>query len=357
MHAIAAKADSADPILVDPPDPGKPAAGEVLCRTVQVGVCGTDREILHSKSPRVPPGEPYLILGHECTARIEALGDGVEGFQVGDLVVPAVRRPKTPPDPRVDLTPMGQYTERGIVEEHGFTAPRFLDRPEYLFRVQEEIASVAVFTEPLTVCEKAVNEALVVQQARLGIDDWRPRVLVTGMGPIGFAGIMACLCRDWDVTMFGRDDVDSYRAKLAESFGAKYLPAGRANLAPDDVEANGYDLILECTGSDHILIQAVESLATCGVMVWLGAPYQSKPLTHDLSRMMRDCFLRNHIYLGSVNAAPRDFRDALAHLAQLNRTHHRELAALFTNRVTPDESLESYHDRKPQSIKTVLMYE
>ena len=61
---------------------------------------------------------------------------------------------------RVDLLPFGPFTERGIVCEHGFSQPLWLDRPEYLFRVPAEIADLAVLAEPLAVSEKAVNEAL-----------------------------------------------------------------------------------------------------------------------------------------------------------------------------------------------------
>ena len=51
--------------------PPAPAAGEALCRTLELGICGTDREILHSAAPWTPVGEAHLILGHECLARIE----------------------------------------------------------------------------------------------------------------------------------------------------------------------------------------------------------------------------------------------------------------------------------------------
>src|SRR6185369_4853600 len=92
MFAIAAKTGSAAPVFVDVTPPPAPSTGEVLCRTLELGVCGTDREILKSAKPWVPTGEDRLILGHECLARIEAIGAGVTEYQPGDLVVPVVRR-------------------------------------------------------------------------------------------------------------------------------------------------------------------------------------------------------------------------------------------------------------------------
>src|SRR4029453_17035223 len=120
MFAVAAQTGSTSPTLVDVPEPSEPAAGEVLSKTLELGVCGTDREILHSARPWTPVGEDRLILGHECLARIEAVGTGVKDFQPGDLVVPLVRRALTGQARRVDLLPFGAFVERGIVREHGF---------------------------------------------------------------------------------------------------------------------------------------------------------------------------------------------------------------------------------------------
>ena len=71
MLAIAALTGSIDPELIATRPPGAPQAGQVLCRTLELGICGTDREILHSQAPWTPPGEELLILGHECLARVE----------------------------------------------------------------------------------------------------------------------------------------------------------------------------------------------------------------------------------------------------------------------------------------------
>ncbi|MEX2185384.1 MAG: alcohol dehydrogenase catalytic domain-containing protein [Pirellulales bacterium] len=356
---IAALPGSAQPRFVPARDPPPPGAGEVLCRTLQLGVCGTDREILHSQRPFCPPGEEYLVLGHECLAVVEQIGDSVSDVRAGDLVVPVVRRPLPGARHRVDLLEFGQYTERGIFFEHGFSSPRWLDRPEYLYRVDPRLAEVAVLAEPLAVSEKAVNEALTIQQARLGADAWTdspPRVLVTGMGPIGFTAVLASICRGWPVTMCGRDEPDSFRVRLAQRFGARYV-RDPMTLNVENVDRDGYDLILECTGSDDVMLAAAGALASRGVMVWLGSSRVPQPRTHNVARLMRDAVIRNHVHLGTVNAAPRDFADALAHLAELHERCGEPLAALITNRVRGDDALWHYEHREPQGIKTVVMYD
>ncbi len=361
MRGIAALPGSTKPEIVELAEPSPPAPGEVLCRTLKLGICGTDREIVEAARPLVPPGAEWLVLGHECLARVEQCGPGVDALAEGDLVVAMIRRARADAPPlRVDLLPYGSYTERGIVEEHGFSVPHWVEPAAQLLRVDPEIADVAVLAEPLAVAEKAANEALILQRARLGDDAWSrrpPRVLVTGMGPIAFSGLLAAAVRGWPVTMYGLDAADTQRAELAQRLGATYLPAQEANFEPADVAADGYNLVFECTGSEEVALRSARALGAAGIMVWLGSRRQQHAAPAEVARLMRDGLLRNHIYLGSVNAAPRDFRDALAHLAILRTTHVDELRGLMTHEVALDEAPWHYHNHAPQGIKIVVRYD
>lgn len=360
QRGIAARVGSRSPSFVNVAAPQQPLPGEVLCKTLELGICGTDREILDSRHPLLPEGEDYLVLGHEVLARVEAVGEGVSQLGVGDVVVPTVRRPLGETSWRIDMLSFGTYVERGIVQQHGFSQPRWLDDPTFLYPIDAELAPVAVLTEPLAVAEKAASEALAVQRARLGEGVWNdppPRVLVTGMGPIGFAGVLAARARGWSVTLLGRDQDDSYRAQLVKRLGARYVATHRFDSSPDKVERDGFDLILECTGNDEVLLAACGALASRGVAVWLGASRRPEPIAHNVSRLMRNTLVRNQIHIGSVNAAPRDFEDALAHLRQFQKSHPQELSALITTRVTPDGALWHFEQRTRQGIKVVVMYE
>lgn len=364
MFGIAAFPGSAEPRLVERPEPAAPGPGQVLARTLELGICGTDREILESTRPWIPEGENYLILGHECLARIEALGPGIEGIAVGDLVVPVVRRAAPDAPRRVDFLPFGSYTERGIVWEHGFSTPWWLDEPRHLYRVDPSLAPWAILTEPLAVAEKGVNEALALQRGRFGGEYWSgseaapaPRVLVTGLGPIGFASLLAGVARGWSVSVYGRDPVDSFRAAMVSRLGGHYLPAGDLAQPPGDVEDAGFDLVLECTGSDEVVVDLARWLRSSGVMVWLGSSRRPEPATLSLARLIRDGLLRNQVFLGCVNAAPRDFRLALVHLDALRRRMPDDLAAVITARLPAREGLAPYTQRDKQGIKTVLVYE
>jgi hypothetical protein len=71
--------------------------------------------------------------------------------------------------------------------------------------------------------------------------------------------------------------------------------------------------------------------------------------------LMRNAVLRNHVHLGTVNAAPRDFVQALEHLHQLRHTHPVQLESIITDRVPLSEALWHYRHRRPQGIKTVVV--
>jgi threonine dehydrogenase-like Zn-dependent dehydrogenase len=359
MPAIAAISGSAQPRFVEAPQPTPPGPGEVLCRTLELGICGTDREILESARPWTPPDSDHLILGHECLARVEEVGSEIDSLAIGDLVVPTVRRAAGRLPYRIDMLTWGEFTERGIVRQHGFSAAWWLDEPKYLYRVPRELAPLAVLTEPLSVAEKGVNEALAIQRGRLGDRVWEsppPRVLVTGLGPIAFGAALAALARGWPTTLCGRDLETSFRARLAAELGAAYLRADAHTFRVDDPERNGFDLIVECTGSDEVLVAAGSALASRGVLVWLGSTRMPEPARLEFARLLRDGILRNHAHVACVNSAPRDFEHALRDLAWFQANRPQTVARLITDRVPPEESLWHYEHRRPQGIKTVVVY-
>jgi glucose 1-dehydrogenase len=358
MFAIAAFPDQQVPRKVALAPPVSPAAGQLLCRTRHLGICGTDREILLSRRPALPPGEEFLVLGHECLGEVVEVGPDMNGrFAAGDLVVPVVRRALPHSVRRPDMLAPGEYTERGIFFEHGFSAPYWLDRAEYLVAVPASIADVAVLAEPLAVVEKGVHEAELLQSARLGETAWpaaAPRVLVTGLGPIAFAAVLATGARGWPTTVLGRDRPDTFRAELAARLGATYRDLRTLPAEPADAETDGFDLILECTGSDDVLVQTSPFLASCGLMVWLGSSRVPQARSHNLALVMRNAVIRNHLHLGTVNAALRDFQAALDDLRFWCRRSAADVAAIITERLPLDEALWHYTHRRPQGIKCVV---
>ncbi len=359
LKAVAAYLGKTKPELIEIEDSGLPKGRQVRCQTVELGICGTDRDIVGSGNPWVPAGSEFLVLGHECLARVEQIGNQVEGFAPGDWVVPLVRRAADPGRTRPDYLPPGQYQERGIFGAHGFACPFFLDEAPYLLKVPEGILDVAVLTEPISITEKAVREAACLAKAREGQEDYRPRVLVTGQGPIAVAGVLSACSRGWECVVIGRDAPGTPRAELMKDLGADYQMWSDWRIDHHDfnpeAEVRGFDLVLECTGSVQAMMQVAPWLRAMGVMVWVGAPWEPIEEPLALGALMRDAILRNQIFLGTVNSAEQDFRSAFQALFWL-KDQGIDLHRVITERISLEESLPFYCERPTQSIKSVVTF-
>src|SRR3990172_6731473 len=70
-----------------------PGGRGVLVRVLRVGVDGTDKEINAAEYGKSPPGDEYLVIGHESFGVVLEVGPNVTEFRPGDYVVATVRRP------------------------------------------------------------------------------------------------------------------------------------------------------------------------------------------------------------------------------------------------------------------------
>ena len=122
-------------------DIAEPAAadGAVLVRTLALGVCGTDRDIVAGDYGTAPPGQRTA----RPRPRIARPGEAAPkdcGLAAGDLVVGIVRRPDPVPCPACavgewDMCRNGRYTERGIKARDGYGAERFRIEPDFAVKV------------------------------------------------------------------------------------------------------------------------------------------------------------------------------------------------------------------------------
>jgi threonine dehydrogenase-like Zn-dependent dehydrogenase len=118
--------------VIDHEEPSLGSPTEVKVRMREVGVCGTDREIVSFNYGTPPPGSDYLIIGHESLGEVVEIGPKVSRVKKGDLVVLTVRRPCPHAscvacrEGRPDFCYTGDYTGRYGVED--FEKP-LLHRP------------------------------------------------------------------------------------------------------------------------------------------------------------------------------------------------------------------------------------
>src|SRR5574338_1022115 len=161
MQAIAVERDAKRVRLIDHTEPQLASPGDVELRILDVGVCGTDREIVRFEYGTPPAGSPYLVIGHECVAEVVRASPAVTSVSAGDLVIPMVREPCPEASCRAcragrqDFCETDAFTERGIRGRHGYMTERVVVAERYLLAVPKPLRNVAVLVEPLTIAERS----------------------------------------------------------------------------------------------------------------------------------------------------------------------------------------------------------
>src|SRR5690349_18021742 len=112
LTVIPGQPDSAS--LVEISEPAN-EPGHLNVRTLAIGICGTDAEILSGRYGWPPPGRERLVIGHESLGEVLHAPEG-SGLSSGDLVVGIVRRPDPVPcrycaADEWDMCSNGLYTE------------------------------------------------------------------------------------------------------------------------------------------------------------------------------------------------------------------------------------------------------
>ncbi|MHA2406673.1 MAG: alcohol dehydrogenase catalytic domain-containing protein, partial [Candidatus Hermodarchaeia archaeon] len=127
MKAIAITPGKKDSLrVIEIPKPHLQAVSEnrgVLVKILQVGLDGTDKELIDAEYGEAPSGDDYLIIGHESLGIVEQVGNTVIELYPGDLVTATVRRSGTSVYDKMgipDFTTDDVYFERGINRLHGY---------------------------------------------------------------------------------------------------------------------------------------------------------------------------------------------------------------------------------------------
>jgi len=331
--------------LDDVPDPPL-SDGAVLVRTLALGVCGTDREIVSGEYGWAPPGEKRLVIGHESLGRVVTAPANC-GFQSGDLVVGIVRRPDPVPCPfcavgEWDMCRNGRYTERGIKERNGYGSDFFRIEPDFLIKLDPELGINGVLTEPTSVVAKAWDHTERIGRRSRA---WDPKtLLVTGAGPVGLLAAMIGVQRGLEVRLLDHSESIDKR-KIVDSLGGK-LHLGTIA----DLDGFKPDILMECTGAPSVIRDALGGTAPSGIVCLVGVSAPGHDLDVDIGEVNRTMVLENDTVFGSVNANRRHYEDAVA---ALRRADQDWLARLITRRV-PVEQWTLSLEREPDDIKVIV---
>ena len=367
MLALTLKPGTSDVSLVERPEPSVSAPDEIELRVLQVGICGTDREEATGGRAQAPDGAEELVLGHEVLGEVVRTGDAVERVRPGDLAVFTVRRGCGQCLPcamgRSDMCLTGEFRERGILGLDGFQAEFVVDREASVVRVPREIAAIGVLTEPLSVVEKAIEEAVRIQLARLpaalATPDWLHgrRCLVAGLGPIGLLAALVLTLRGAEVYGLDIVDDDSARPRWLEGIGGGYIDGRRRS--PTDIRSSigPIDLLFEATGVPKLAFNLIDALALNGVYILTGIPAGHCAAQLQACDLIREMVLDNQVMIGSVNAARGHFQMAVDDLVQAHLRWPGQVERLITHRYTPAEAAAALREHPEDEIKAVIVWE
>ncbi|MEZ4656165.1 MAG: glucose 1-dehydrogenase [Caldilineaceae bacterium] len=366
MKAIAIVPGTTDVQLVDRPEPAISAPDDVKIEMLAVGICGTDREEVSGGRADAPAGQNELIIGHEMFGRVVQVGANVNKVQPGDYAVFSVRRgcghcPACQMN-RSDMCYSGDYTERGIKGADGFQAQFVVDREQYVVKVPANIAHLGVLTEPTSVIEKAIDEAVRIQLARLPdlkTPDEALRgktALIAGLGPIGL--LAAFVLRLRGARVLGLDIVDaaSARPQLLQKIGGEYVDGRQVQTDALDDHFGQIDLILEATGVASLEFNLLDALGINGVYVITGIPGGDRPIDIPGAALMRQLVLYNQVLVGSVNASPAHFQMAVDDLARAFAQWPDEIGRLVTRRTPHQRFAEALDHHDDGDIKVVITW-
>jgi threonine dehydrogenase-like Zn-dependent dehydrogenase len=369
MRAVAVNPSTRRVELIEQDAPRLSAPTDVMLRMLDVGVCGTDREICAFQYGTPPAGHDHLAIGHESLGEVIEVGPGVARLRRGDLVVPMVRRPCAHDHctacraGRQDFCFTGDFSERGIKDLHGFMTELVVDDERYMHVVPPALRDVAVLVEPLTIAEKALIQVDQVQQRLPWACDVVPgrppqachRAVVIGAGPVGLLGAMALRARGYDTSVYSRELAPNPKADLVAAIGGRYFSAQSTTVEQLAEEIGNIDLVYEATGASSVAFQMMKVLGTNGVFVFTGVPGRKAAIEVDTDVIMRNLVLKNQVVFGTVNAGVEAFEAAIRDVASFQERWPAAVRALISDRY-PVEAHRDLLVGPALGIKNVLTF-
>lgn len=244
---------------LEPPAAGP---GEVVVAVRAAGICGSDVHGFTGSTGRRTPG---IVMGHEFSGAIAALGEGVQGWQLGERVVVQPLRTcgscalcrAGRPNVCANRTLIGMST-------HGAYAEAVRVPQEQLFRLPDNLSwEQGALVEPLAVALHAVNST------PLQIMD---SVVVVGAGPIGLLTMLAARLKGAGTVI--ATDRSQHRLALAQQFGADIVvnvdEQDPAEVVFAATAGRGADCAFEVVGSSATVQQALALTSIGGQLTWIG---------------------------------------------------------------------------------------
>jgi L-iditol 2-dehydrogenase len=255
-----------------PPEPGPQ---EVRVAVQAAGICGSDA---HAYS--YDEGYEWVdfprIMGHEYAGIVDAVGEGVEQFTIGDHVIeePVYNCGECFQCKNGQSNVCQDFSVKGLHTD-GAYADYTVARANRLHRVPDKIPfEVAAITEPASVAIRAV-----VQRSDLSPGD---RVLVEGPGPIGALTAVIAESIGANVAVSGLAQDAAVRLPILDRLGLTTVNVSDtplSALSQDMTGGVGFDIVFDTTGHRTGVEEAANVVRKGGEIVVIGLPSRSSDLS------------------------------------------------------------------------------
>ncbi|WYK05272.1 alcohol dehydrogenase catalytic domain-containing protein [Cereibacter sphaeroides f. sp. denitrificans] len=332
------------PLAIRELDLAAPGPGEVLIRVAAAGICHSDLSVINGTRRRPLP----MVLGHEASGYVEALGEGVEDLDPGDHVVcifaPGCGRctPCAEGRPALCEKAARHHAVGELMTGHrrlslggrpvhhhlgisGFATHAVVARPS-LVRVPREVPP---HVSALFSCAMLTGAGAVFNTAQI-----RPgsKVAVVGLGGVGLSAILGAAAAGAAEIVA----IDPFPAKMeaARAMGATLsVPAdGDTVAAVRDLTAGGVDYAFELAGSVRALETAFAVTRRGGMTVTAGLPHPDDRMSLEALKLVAEERTLKGSYIGSC-VPQRDLPRMLA----LHRRGLLPVEKMLTHRLKLDE--------------------
>ncbi len=289
------------------PDPA-PGRGEAIARVL---ACGAGLTIHHARMGRVPGVNYPLVIGHEITGVVTAVGEGVETLREGDAVTAyfyvTCGTCKWCCINRETLCEnftgyVGRQVQGAYAEYIKLPARNFLKLPPGLDH-ESNAAEVSV------ICDAIATPYKVTRRARIA-----PLETVAVMGAGGGVGIHMVMLAKWARARVVAVDVAANKLGKCRDVGAdEVINASERNVAGALLEmtnGKGVDVVIDFVSSAATLEAGVQGLGRGGRLVTLGGtgqPFQTPS---------RDMVQKELELLGSRYATKQEVKESLELVAR-----------------------------------------
>jgi L-idonate 5-dehydrogenase len=268
---LAAILHRAKEIHLEPTAQPELSAGIVLLRVRRAGICGSDLHYFeHGYCAAFVPTRPF-ILGHEFTAEVVAVADGVDSVKVGARVTANPARScgfckyckAGRPNLCRKVIMLGSASTRPPTD--GAFAEFVTVRADQCHVLPPEMDdAIGAMIEPFAVALHAVKRAGNISGRR---------VLIAGGGPIGL--LVAMTARTFGAAPVVLSDIVATRRETALQLGADVaLDPSAKDLAEQirEIAGDGFDFVFEASGARPALRQAFDLVSPGGTIVQIGTP-------------------------------------------------------------------------------------